>query len=105
MVHLDGLYLTLFVGRHKGDLHPFLHDTGLYPSDRNRADTADAVDILDREPEWLVSRFLGFLERVERLKKRGTGIPGCLGAFLCDVDTLEGTGGDKWTQLATLSRA
>jgi len=95
VVHLDGLDLTLFVCRHEGYFHSLLHDAGLNASYRHGADTADTVDILDREPKRLVGRFLGFLEGVKRLKKRGAGIPGRLRALLGDIDPLKGTDGDE----------
>ncbi len=87
MVHLDGLDLTHLVGGHETDLHPFLHHTGLNTADRHRPDTGDRVDVLDREAEGEIDRFLGLGERVERLKQRRALVPGSVLTEFGDVVT------------------
>ena len=69
VVHLDGLDLSGDVGGSKGDDHAGLDDTGLNTADGHRPNTADLVDILERETEGLVGGTDGGFNGVDGVKE------------------------------------
>ena len=95
MVHLDGLDLSLNVGRLEHDLHVGLEDSGLDTADGNGSDSGDGVDILDGQPEGLLGVLLGDLEVVEGLDEGGSLVPGHLGGLGLDVVSVVGGHGDE----------
>lgn len=56
VVHLNGLDFSGDVGGSEGDNHAGLEDTSLDTADGDRADTANLVDVLERETEGLLGR-------------------------------------------------
>ena len=95
MVHLNGLNLTLNVCRHEGDLHSFLHDTGLNTANRHSSNTGDGVHILDRKSERLVGRHVRLLEVVKCCKKDRALVPRHVRGRYLDVVACECTDWDK----------
>ena len=56
MVHLHGLDFSGQVVRGKGDDYAGLDDTGLHTSNGHSSNTADLVDVLERQTKGLVGR-------------------------------------------------
>jgi len=81
VVHLDRLDFGGHTGRCKGDDHTSLDDTSLDTADGNCADTADFVDILQRETKWFVGRTGWWVNAVNGLEQSLAGALG-LGLLL-----------------------
>merc|ERR1712024_9585 len=79
VVHLNGFDLSGDVGRSELDDHTGLDDTGLDSSDWHSSNTANLVDVLERESEGLVGRSDRWVDAVESLEE---GLSGLLAALL-----------------------
>mmetsp|Transcript_27789 Transcript_27789/g.88213 ORF Transcript_27789/g.88213 Transcript_27789/m.88213 type:complete len:440 (+) Transcript_27789:3276-4595(+) len=85
VVHLHGLDLGGHASRGEGHDHARLEHAGLDAADRDSADTADLVHILERKAERLVARALGRLHGVEGLEEARALVPGHVGGLLDHV--------------------
>lgn len=115
VVHLDRLDFGGDVRRSEGDNHTGLDDTGLDTADRDSSDTADLVDILERQTEGLVRRTNRGLDRVDGLKKglaledTGLGltlpalVPRGVGGGLNHVVTVPARDGDEGNSLGVVA--
>lgn len=115
VVHLDGLDFSGDVGRSEGNDHTGLEDTSLDTADRDCADTADLVDILEGKTEGLVGGTLGGLDGVDGLKEGLAGglatldlllpalVPGAVGGSLKHVVAVETGDGDEGNSLGVVA--
>jgi len=74
VVHLDGFDLSGDVGRSELDNHTGLDDTGLDSADWHSSNTANLVDVLEGESEGLVGRSDRWVDAVESLEERLSGL-------------------------------
>ena len=70
-------YLGSDVGGRKGDDHAGFDDAGLDAAHWHRSDSADLVDVLERQPESLVCGALRWRDSVEGFEEGFAGL-GCL---------------------------
>ena len=69
VVHLDGLDFGGYANGSEGDDHASLDDTSLNTADGHRANTANLVDILERETERLIGRTDGGLDGINSVQE------------------------------------
>jgi hypothetical protein len=115
VVHLDGLDFSGNVGRSEGDNHAGLEDTSLDTADRDCADTANLVHILEGKTEGLVGGTLGGLDGVDGLEEGLAGglaslglllpalVPGAVGGGLEHVVAVETRDGDEGNSLGVVA--
>src|SRR5712692_2926700 len=85
MVRLDRLALSDFARRHEDHLVPILQHSSLDPSHRDCPDSSYRVNVLDWNSQWLVERFRGRNNSVQRVQYAGTLVPWSIGTLLCKV--------------------
>ena len=95
VVHLDGLDLGGQARGREDDDHAGLDHARLHAADRDRADAADLVDVLERQAQRLVRGPLGRVDRVERLEQGRALVPGQVGRALDHVVALEARDGHE----------
>jgi len=78
VVHLHRFNLSGDIGRGEGDNHARLDYTGLDTTDGHRSDTANLVDVLERETEGLVGGTLRWDDGVQSVDKGHTASHGAL---------------------------
>lgn len=114
VVHLDGLDLSGHTSGGEGDDHTGLDDTGLNTTDRDRANTANLVDILEGKTEGLVGGTDGVVDGVNGLEKglaSGLGlglllpalVPGAVGGGVNHVVTVETGDGHEGNVLGVVA--
>jgi hypothetical protein len=115
VVHLDRLDFSGDVGRGKGDNHTGLDDTSLDTADRNRANTANLVHVLERKTEGLVGRARRRDDGVNGLEQGlarvlgaldlllPTLVPGHVSGSLDHVVTVPARDGDKGNFLGVVA--
>lgn len=77
VVHLDGLDFSGDASWSESDDHTSLDGTSLNTTDRNRANTANLVDILEWQTEWLVAwagRWVDGIDSLEESLASGLGL-------------------------------
>jgi len=88
-MHLDGFDLSGdSVGCEGGDTS-WLEDTGLDTSDWDSSNTANLVDVLEWETEWLVAGANWWGDGVKSLVESLAGVPAHVGALLKHVIAME----------------
>ena len=114
VVHLDGLDFGGHTGRGEGDDHTGLDHTSLDTADRDRANTADLVHILEWKTEGLVGGTLGRVDGVDGLEEGLAGglglglllpalVPRAVGGGLDHVVTVEAGDGDEGDVLGVVA--
>lgn len=115
VVHLNGLDFSGDTSGGEGDDHTGLDDTGLDTADRNCANTADLVHILEGQTEGLVGRTAGGVNGINGLKEGLAGrlaslglllptlVPGAVGGHFDHVVTVETGDGDEGNSLGVVS--
>jgi hypothetical protein len=89
VVHLHRLDLRRQARGRKGDHHAGLQEPSFHAADRDGADAADLVHVLQRKPQGLVRGPLGLVDLVQRLKEGGALVPVQVRRPLDHVVTLE----------------
>jgi len=100
VVHLDGLDLSSHRARSEGNDLVGLEDTSLHTTDGHCADTADLVNILQRDTEGLLNGTDGLGQVIKSLKEGHAGVrslvvPGEVGRLLEHVVTSPARDGDE----------
>lgn len=114
VVHLDGLDLSGDTSGGEGDDHTGLDDTSLNTTDRNRANTANLVNILKGKAEGLVGgtrRGVDGIDGLEEGLASGLGlglllpalVPGAVGGGLNHVVTVETGDGHEGNVLGVVA--
>lgn len=114
VVHLDGLDFSGHASRGEGNDHTGLDDTSLDTADRDCANTANLVDILEGQAEGLVGGTDGGVDGVDGLKEGlasslGLGlllpalVPGAVGGGLNHVVTVEAGDGHEGNVLGVVA--
>lgn len=115
VVHLDGLDFSGHVGGSEGDDHTGLDDTSLDTADGHCANTTNLVNILEGKTEGLVGRTRRGHDGVDGLEEGlsllldtldlllPTLVPGCVGALLQHVVTVETGDGDERNLLGVVT--
>ena len=115
VVHLDGLDFSGDVGGSEGNDHTGLEDTSLDTADGHSSNTADLVDILERETEGLVGGTLGQVNGVDGLEEGLAGdlttlglllpalVPGAVGGGSQHVVAVEAGDGDEGNSLGVVA--
>ena len=75
VMHFNGLYLAVFVSRKEYDLVTDLQNTSLNSANRYCSNTGNGINILYRESQRLVCRFLWYCQIVECLQKCWSLVP------------------------------
>ena len=95
VVHLNGLNFGNNTSRGKHGVDARLDDTSLDTADRNRSNTSNLVDILERKTEGLVGRTLGWGDAVKSLEQVGSLVPRHVGRLVNHVVSLPSGDGDE----------
>jgi len=114
VMHLDGLDFSGHTSGGEGDDHTGLDDTSLNTTDRDRANTANLVHILEGKTEGLVGRTARGVDGIDGLEKSLTSglglglllpalVPGAVGGGLDHVVTVEAGDGDEGNGLGVVS--
>ena len=114
VVHLDGLDFGGDTSRGEGDDHAGLDHTSLDTTDRNRANTADLVHILEGKTEGLVGRTGGGVDSIDGLEEGlASGlrlglllpalVPGAVAGDLDHVVTVEAGDGHEGNVLGVVA--